>query len=214
MKKILSSVLKIRSLDICKSAMQILVPLAILPGQVLAFSCNSQLEIATDGTEFKEKDKVKITVKLGAGKISGGSESAISIDAFHFGTDCASDDVFPLCTGQGNTISYVPGSVETTCLDSKGKLIEFEVQEGQILDFIPNNNTGPVFQKAGTICLIDFEVMIDEFVSPPGDSSFVFEAGGWQRSEGKCDNGLNSDGTASVAFIVENTEPIVVELID
>ena len=53
--------------------------------------------------------------------------------------------------------------------------------------------------------------MIDEFMSPPGDSSFVFEAGGWRRSEGKCDNGFNSDGTASVAFIVKKVEPIAGE---
>lgn len=203
MKKMLPRVLEMKSLNIHKTYFQVLVLLALLPGQVLAFSCNSQLEMATDGTEFNEQDKVKITVKLGAGKISGGSEGVMTINAFHFGTDCAGDDVFPLCTGQGNTISYVPGSVETTCLDSESTLIEFDVQGGQILDFVPDNDTGPIYQKAGTACLITFEVMIAEFVSPPGDSSFVFEAGGWQRSEGKCDNGFNSDGTASVAFIVK-----------
>ena len=197
--------LKVRLPNICKMSFFILVVLGLLSGQAFAFSCNSQLEMETDGTEFNEKDLVTIQVKLGAGKISGGQENTITIDAFHFGTDCANDDAFPLCTGQGNTISYVPDSTVTTCLDSKSKLIEFDVQGGQMLDFVPNNDTGPIFQKAGTFCLITFKLMIDEFVSPPGDSSFVFEAGGWQRSEGNCDNGFNSDGTASVAFTVNKT---------
>lgn len=210
MKVLLSTGLKTWFSVIRKTSIPGLALITLLPAQVLAFSCNSQLEIATDATEFSEKDRVKITVRLGAGKISGGSESALTIDAFHFGTDCSGNDVFPSCTGQGNTISYVPGSVESTCLDSEGKQIEFDVQGGLILDFVPGSDSGPVHQRAGTTCLISFEVMIDEFVSPPGDSSIVFQAGGWQRSEGKCDNGFNSDGTASVGFMVkEPTTPVV-----
>jgi hypothetical protein len=198
---------KVRFPKHCKTLFIILALLGMLPGQAFASSCNSVLNMATIGAPFYEGDTVEILMEVGAGKITGGAENKISIDAVHFGPDCGGGQPIDSCSDQGNTIKYIPDSILSNCMDSNGRMIEFDVSGTTVLDFIPAQGYGPIVQPANSVCYITFDLKIVNFVSPPGHPFIVFEPGGWPNSEGTCDNLLKSAGTASVAFVVN--EPAI-----
>jgi len=184
--------------------------LGALPGQVFAqFFCNPHLEIATvEFPSYYEGDTVTIAVEIGAGTIFDGEANTLTIEAFHFGTDCAAGE-FTSCTSQGNTITYVPGSVTTTCENPAGTPIVFaDPAPGLILDFVPDN---PIVQGSSSFCTIDFQLTIDNFVGspPPRDPAIVFEAGGWSSDEGYCANELTASGTSTGGFIVNKSEILI-----
>jgi hypothetical protein len=209
---LLSSGSKVRFPLIGKIFILMFLLLGALPGQVLAqLSCVKFLELSEIGAPFYEGDTVTIEVGVGADNITGGAENTITIDAFHFGPDCAEGE-FDTCTSQGNTITYVPGSVTSDCYDgSNPDPIVFDVAlrapELTILDFTPAATWGSIKEAANSSCLITFDLLIDNFVSPPGNSYIVFEAGGWAFDEARCDNTINTAGSAAVAFVVN--EPAI-----
>lgn len=207
MNALMSSGPGVRFPHIGKVAILMFLLLGALPGQVFAqLSCNPFLEIEIDEfPSFYEGDPVPVRVEIGAGPIGGGS--TLTISKFQYGTDCAEGE---FCTSQGNTVSYVPGSVTTTCENPVGTTIQFaEPAPGLILEFVPDN---PIVQAASTSCLIEFELKVDSFVGspPPRNPSLVFQGGGWLREDGECDNELFTSGSGSTAFAV-NKSAILLE---
>lgn len=211
MNVLLSSASRVRFRLIRKLFVLLFILLGMLPGQVFAqFACNAFLEIGTTGSLlYDEGDTVTMAVEVGAGVVNDGGENTLTIEQFHFGTDCAIDEDYLACNTQGNTITYVPGSIVTDCENPAGSLINIpDPTSGLVLTFIPDN---PIVQASEETCMIEFDLSIDAFAGspPPRDAAIVWLPIGWSSDEAYCANEFTAAGENGAGFVVDKSEIVI-----
>jgi len=187
-----------------------LLPMTVLAQEAPGGICNAELNAgAVGGPLFYINEPITINLTLGAGEVLDGDDVAGWLDIYRFSyqMDCSDGDTWPACTPAGNTVQFMPGSVETNCTGPGDAPVVFstDVVDQEVIFTVTDPGDPPSIRNMSeTTCNVSFDIMVTD-LSDENAQKEIIELTGFgsilgEGNDAVCSNTLIAGQGASVRF--------------
>lgn len=188
--------------------------LALLPAAALAQTvpggvCNADLNAsALGGPLFYINEPITISLNIGAGEVVDGDgvDGWLDIFRFSYQMDCSDGDTWPACTPAGNTVEFIPGSVETDCTGEGDVDVTLtpsvDVVDQEVIFTVTDPES--IRNLSENTCNVSFDIIVTD-VADENEEREIIELTGFgsilgEGNDAVCSNTLIAGQGASVQF--------------